>query len=210
MVVEIMDTTLRDGEQTQGVSYTPLEKLHVAKLRLKDLKVDRIEVSSARVSTGEFEAIKQITEWARHNNFQRKVEVLGFVDGDLSIKWIDEAGGKVINLLCKGSLRHLEKQLRKTPEQHVTEIKEIIKKAASRDMQVNIYLEDWSNGMISSEKYVYYMLNSLKNEKIEIQRKEKKAVVLSFGQWLWKLEDKTKVYEFMIEYAQQKNLVLEK
>jgi (R)-citramalate synthase len=167
MVVEIMDTTLRDGEQTQGVSYTPIEKLHVAKLLLKDLKVDRIEVSSARVSTGEFEAVKQITEWARHNNLQRKVEVLGFVDGDLSLKWINDAGGKVINLLCKGSLRHLEKQLRKTPEEHATEIKEIIKKAASRDMQVNIYLEDWSNGMISSEKYVYYMLDSLKNEKIE-------------------------------------------
>ena len=50
----------------------------------------------------------------------------------------------------------------------------------------------------------------LSNKKIEIQRKEKKAVVLPFGEWLWKLEDKTKVYEFMIEYAQQKNLVLEK
>ena len=50
----------------------------------------------------------------------------------------------------------------------------------------------------------------LRNKKIEIQRKEKKAVVLLFGEWLWKLEDKTKVYEFMIEYAQQKNLVLEK
>ena len=52
-----MDTTLRDGEQTQGVSYSPLEKLHIAKLLLKDLKVDRIEVASARVSTGEFEAL---------------------------------------------------------------------------------------------------------------------------------------------------------
>ena len=50
----------------------------------------------------------------------------------------------------------------------------------------------------------------LRNKKIEIRRKEKKAVVLPFGEWLWKLEDKTKVYEFMIEYAQQKNLVLEK
>jgi D-citramalate synthase len=58
MRVEIMDTTLRDGEQTQGVSYSPLEKLHVAKLLLKDLRVDRIEVASARVSSGEFEAIK--------------------------------------------------------------------------------------------------------------------------------------------------------
>ena len=50
MRIEIMDTTLRDGEQTQGVSYSPFEKLHLAKLLLKDLKVDRIEVASARVS----------------------------------------------------------------------------------------------------------------------------------------------------------------
>ena len=167
MRVEIMDTTLRDGEQTQGVSYSPLEKLHIAKLLLKDLKVDRIEVASARVSTGEFEAIRQITEWARHNNLHRKVEVLGFVDGDISLNWINDAGGKVINLLCKGSLRHLEKQLRKTPEKHVSDIKEIIRKAEALDMQVNIYLEDWSNGMIHSEEYVFYMLDSLKDENIQ-------------------------------------------
>jgi len=167
MKVEIMDTTLRDGEQTQGVSYSPLEKLHIAKLLLKDLKVDRIEVASARVSSGEFEAIRQITEWARHNNLHNKVEVLGFVDGDVSLNWIRDAGGKVINLLCKGSLRHLEKQLRKTPEKHVADIREIIRKAESADMQVNIYLEDWSNGMIYSEEYVLFMLDSLKDDHIE-------------------------------------------
>jgi len=167
MRIEIMDTTLRDGEQTQGVSYTPLEKLHVAKLLLKDLKVDRIEVSSARVSSGEFEAVRQITEWAHNNNLHSKVEVLGFVDGDISLNWIKDAGGKVINLLCKGSLRHLEKQLRKTPDRHASDIKEIVRKAVLADMQVNIYLEDWSNGMIHSEDYVFYMLDSLKDEKIE-------------------------------------------
>ncbi len=162
-----MDTTLRDGEQTQGVSYSPLEKLHIARLLLKDLKVDRIEVASARVSSGEFEAIKQITGWALNNNLLRKVEVLGFVDGEVSLNWINDAGGKVINLLCKGSLRHLEKQLRKTPEKHVSDIKEIIRKAESLDMQVNIYLEDWSNGMIHSEDYVLYMIDYLKDERIE-------------------------------------------
>jgi D-citramalate synthase len=166
MRIEIMDTTLRDGEQTQGVSYSPLEKLHIATLLLKDVRVDRIEVASARVSSGEFEALRKITEWARQNNLQQKVEVLGFVDGEVSIDWIHNAGGKVINLLCKGSLRHLEKQLRKTPEQHVTDIKSIIKKAEELDMQVNIYLEDWSNGMINSEDYVFYMLDNLKDERI--------------------------------------------
>ena len=167
MRVEIMDTTLRDGEQTQGVSYSPVEKLHIAKLLLKDLKVDRIEVASARVSTGEFEAIRQITDWARQNNLHRKVEVLGFVDGEVSLNWINDAGGKVINLLCKGSLRHLEKQLCKTPEQHINDIKEIIRKTESLDMQINIYLEDWSNGMIHSEEYVIYFLDSLKNENVK-------------------------------------------
>jgi len=167
MRVEIMDTTLRDGEQTQGVSYTPLEKLHIAKLLLRDLKVDRIEVASARVSSGEFEALSKITEWARHNNLHRKVEVLGFVDGEISLNWINDAGGKVNNLLCKGSLRHLEKQLRKTPEQHVNDIKGIIRKAEAREMEVNIYLEDWSNGMINSEEYVFFMLDSLQDEDIK-------------------------------------------
>jgi len=166
MKIEIMDTTLRDGEQTQGVSYSPLEKLQIASILLKDVKVDRIEVASARVSSGEFEALRKITEWARQNNIQRKVEVLGFVDGNVSLNWIHDAGGKVINLLCKGSLRHLEKQLRKTPEQHVNDIREIIARAEKLDIQVNIYLEDWSNGMIHSEDYVYYMIDNLKNETI--------------------------------------------
>ncbi len=161
-----MDTTLRDGEQTQGVSYSPLEKLHVAKLLLKEVQVDRIEIASARVSKGEFEALNRITEWARHNNLHRKVEVLGFVDGDVSLNWINDAGGKVDNLLCKGSLRHLEKQLRKTPEQHVADIKKIINKATSLDMEVNIYLEDWSNGMINSPDYVFFLIDSLRNENI--------------------------------------------
>jgi hypothetical protein len=50
----------------------------------------------------------------------------------------------------------------------------------------------------------------LRNKKIEIRRKVKKAVVLPLEEWIWKLEDKTKVYEFMIAYARLKNLILEK
>ncbi|MEZ4282573.1 MAG: hypothetical protein R3F21_23470 [Myxococcota bacterium] len=51
-----MDTTLRDGEQTANVSYTPIEKLQLARMLLADLEVDRIEVASIRVSVGEMEA----------------------------------------------------------------------------------------------------------------------------------------------------------
>ena len=106
MKVLIMDTTLRDGEQTSGVSFTDSEKLNIARLLLEDLKVDRIEIASAMVSEGEFKGSQRILGWAAENGFLEQVEVLGFVDGDRSLNWIDEAGGKVINLLCKGSRKH--------------------------------------------------------------------------------------------------------
>ena len=48
-----MDTTLRDGEQTPGVSFTPEEKLHLARTLLTRAKIDRLEIGSARVSAGE-------------------------------------------------------------------------------------------------------------------------------------------------------------
>ena len=80
MTIELMDTTLRDGEQTTGVSFNDAEKLTMAHILLQELKVDRIEVASARVSEGEFRAVKKISEWATKNNLLDKIEVLGFVD----------------------------------------------------------------------------------------------------------------------------------
>jgi len=166
MKIAIMDTTLRDGEQTSGVSFNDAEKLNIAKLLLEELKIDRIEIASARVSQGEFQAVKKISEWATKTNFIDKIEVLGFVDGKVSIDWIDQAGCRVINLLTKGSLKHLEGQLKKTPDQHVKDIKKSISYAHSKNINVNIYLEDWSNGMKNSPEYVFYLLDSLKDEKI--------------------------------------------
>lgn len=166
-VIEIMDTTLRDGEQTLGVSFTSQEKLHVAKLLIKELSVDRIEVASARVSDGERKGVIAITDWAARSGNIDKIEVLGFVDGGVSLCWIKEAGGVVINLLTKGSLKHCQYQLRKTPEQHFNDIKRDIAIATAMGIRVNIYLEDWSNGMISSPEYVTDMLDALKDEAIE-------------------------------------------
>jgi len=165
--MEVMDTTLRDGEQTRGISFSPLEKLHLASLLLNEVGVDRIEIASARVSKGEFEAAQKIAEWAGEKGFIEKIEILGFVDGDISLNWINKAGLKVVNLLCKGSLRHVEKQLRKSPEQHVSDIKEVIRIAEKKGIKVNMYLEDWSNGMIHSPDYVFFMIDSLKGEKIQ-------------------------------------------
>jgi D-citramalate synthase len=165
--IEIMDTTLRDGEQTSGVSFSASEKLTIAQLLLTELKVDRIEVASARVSEGEFQAVKKITEWAETNGFINQVEVLTFVDDSTSVKWMLHAGAKVMNLLTKGSLNHLTHQLKKTPAQHFADVADIIALANKKGLQCNVYLEDWSNGMRHSKSYVLQYLDFLAHQPIK-------------------------------------------
>ncbi len=161
--MEILDTTLRDGEQTAGVSFAAHEKLGIARLLINDLGIDRMEIASARVSEGEFEAVKSIVDWAKGHGSLDKLEVLGFVDGTLSLDWIERTGCRVMNLLCKGSYKHVTKQLNKTPEQHIEEITAVVQEAARRGIDVNIYLEDWSNGMIDSAEYVFQLIDGLKH-----------------------------------------------
>ena len=165
--IEIMDTTLRDGEQTSTVSFSAFEKLTLAKLLLEELKVDRIEIASARVSDGEFNAVKQITEWAQEKGFLNKIEVLTFVDGGISLEWMSKAGAKVQNLLTKGSLNHLTHQLKKTPEQHFQDIENTLKQAQSKGIQTNVYLEDWSNGMRNDPDYVYQYLDFIQTQAVK-------------------------------------------
>ena len=161
-----MDTTLRDGEQTSGVSFSVSEKLTLAKLLLEELKVDRIEIASARVSKGEFDAVKRITAWANEVGLLSQVEILTFVDKGTSIKWMQEAGAKVQNLLTKGSVNHLTYQLKQTPEQHFKNIGENIALAEKKGIQTNVYLEDWSNGMRNSPEYVFAFLDFLSTQNI--------------------------------------------
>ncbi|WP_298778106.1 alpha-isopropylmalate synthase regulatory domain-containing protein [uncultured Polaribacter sp.] len=165
--IEIMDTTLRDGEQTSGVSFSVSEKLTIAKLLLEELKVDRLEIASARVSKGELEAVQKITNWASENNLLEKIEVLTFVDGGKSIDWMLSSGAKVQNLLTKGSLNHLTHQLKKTPAEHFSDIKANIELAAKNNIKTNVYLEDWSNGMRNSKEYVFEYLDFLTTQNIE-------------------------------------------
>ncbi len=162
-MIEIMDTTLRDGEQTSGVSFASNEKLSIAQVLLGELGVNRLEIASARVSDGEYDAVKRISQWAQRTGNIDKLEVLGFVDGETSLNWIQHAGCKVVNLLCKGSYKHVTEQLRKTSEQHLEDISRVIAKAQEKGIAVNIYLEDWSNGIKNSPEYVFRVMDGLKH-----------------------------------------------
>ena len=165
--IVLMDTTLRDGEQTQGVSFSPEEKVGIARALLHTLKVDRIEVASAGVSHGEKEAVTRIHNWAKDHGFLDRVEVLGFTDHHRSVDWVVGAGGRVMNLLTKGSEKHCREQLRKSLSQHLTDIEQTVGYAQENDLLVNVYLEDWSNGYRDSPEYVYKMVEALRDEGVE-------------------------------------------
>ena len=164
--IQLMDTTLRDGEQTHGVSFSPAEKVNIAKALLQLLKVDRIEVASARVSDGELEAVANINQWAQEHGLAERIEVLGFVDHKKSVDWILQAQGRVINLLTKGSEKHCREQLGKSLDQHVAEILQTVAYAKEKGLIINVYLEDWSNGYRDSRDYVYSMMDQLKGSGI--------------------------------------------
>src|SRR5690606_4093542 len=122
--------------------------------------------ASARVSQGEFDAVKAVTDWARQYDCIDRIEVLSFVDNGTSISWLQEAGVAVQNLLTKGSLNHLTYQLRKKPAQHFSEIAAVIELAKARGIATNVYLEDWSNGMRHSRNYVWEYLDFLSQQPV--------------------------------------------
>lgn len=158
-----MDTTLRDGEQMQNVSYTSEEKLTLAKVLLTEVRIDRLELTSARVSEGEKYTMRKIVEWANTVNLVDRLEILGFLDGDKSIQWAKSVGIQRINLLTKGSYKHCTEQLRKTPEQHLQDIQANVQRAYEAGIEMNVYLEDFSNGIKNSPDYVYQLIEVLIN-----------------------------------------------
>jgi len=167
-VIEIMDTTLRDGQQMPGSCYTTQEKFEIAKFLLDRVGVDRIEVASALTSEGERRSLQTIMEWAEENGFSEKVEALGFVDNNKSVEWISSTGCRVLNLLCKGSEAHCTIQLRQTVWEHIENIRNTVNIAVCRGMRVNVYLEDWSRGVAGDwHGYVQPLVRALSAMKID-------------------------------------------
>lgn len=161
--ISIMDTTLRDGEQTHGVSISGQEKLVIAQKLLKEVGVDRVEVASCRVSEGEQLSLRKIMDWANREGFVDRVEVLSFVDHTASVDWLVAAGCRRMNLLTKGSLRHCKFQLKKTLAEHLADILKTVQYAKQKGVTPSIYLEDWSNGIQQSPEYVWEMLDAIKD-----------------------------------------------
>jgi D-citramalate synthase len=165
--IAVMDTTLRDGEQTPDVAYFPAEKLQLARLMLTEVGIDRIEIASTRVSEGEREAARLVVDWARKKRMLARIEMLGYCDGSASVNWIAGTGGRVLNLLVKGSERHCRVQLGLEPDEHRKEVARTFRAAKRKRLKVNAWLEDWSNGVRDSYDYVFSMVQLLRELGVE-------------------------------------------
>ncbi len=165
--VEVMDTTLRDGEQTPEVAYTPEEKLQLARMLLADVGVDRIEIAGTRVSEGERDAARRICRWAKRNGTLMRIEMLGYCDGQKSVDWLRDTGGRVMNVLVKGSEKHCIGQLRMSPEAHRKKVAETLSYARERRVRTSVYLEDWSRGVKDSPDYVFAMMRTLSEHRVD-------------------------------------------
>lgn len=134
--VKILDTTLRDGEQTPGVSLTPENKLRIAQ-RLDELGVDIIEAGFAAVSEGELESVKLIAEAGL------KAEICSCSRGTKGdIDAVAKAGADSIHLVIPTSDIHIDWKLKKTRDQVLKITEDCVKHAKSYGLVVELSAED--------------------------------------------------------------------
>ncbi len=136
MRIRIFDTTLRDGEQTIGVSLSPDQKLAIAK-KLDTLGVDAIEAGFPVISAGEFKAVKMITAEGL------SCEIAGLTrtiknDIDAAV----DAGLNYIHTFIATSDIHLQYKLKMTREQALEKAIEAVEYGKSRGLQVEFSAED--------------------------------------------------------------------
>ena len=136
MKVRVFDTTLRDGEQTPGVSLSPEKKLNIAK-KLDELGIDAIETGFPVISDGEREAVKMIA------NANLKAELCGLArtnkkDIDAAI----DCGLNYIHTFIATSDIHLEYKLKMTRDEALSKAIEAVEYGKSRGLQVEFSAED--------------------------------------------------------------------
>jgi len=134
--VRIFDTTLRDGEQTPGVSITPEQKVQIA-IKLDKLGIDTIEAGFPIVSNGEMQAIKRI------NKEGLNAEICGLArtinsDIDSALK----CDLKYIHTFIATSDIHLKYKLKMTRDQVLEKAVSAVEYAKKHGMHVEFSAED--------------------------------------------------------------------
>ncbi len=130
--VRIFDTTLRDGEQAPGCTMTLEEKLEVAR-QLARLGVDIIEAGFPAASPGDWAAVHEIAREVGSPDGPVSAALARANRDDIEKAWsaIQPAAKKRIHTFMSTSDIHLEHQFRKTREQCLELIREMVSFARS-------------------------------------------------------------------------------
>jgi len=158
--VFILDTTLRDGEQTPGVSLTPEDKLKIA-FKLEEIGVDFIEAGFAATSKGEFKALKLISEQGL------KAEIYSFsrcVKSDIDLA--ADSGVDGITLTMPTSDIHLNYKLNKNKQFVIESIENCIDYAKGRGLIIEFLAEDGSRSDLDFLKSVFMKAVECKADRI--------------------------------------------
>ncbi len=125
--IVIFDTTLRDGEQSAGVSMSVEDKIKIAEL-LDSMKVDVIEAGFPFASQGDFESVKKVSETAK-NSIICGLARAQSSDIDIAGKALKKARSPRIHTFISTSDLHMKYKLRMTREDVISSIKSSIKRA---------------------------------------------------------------------------------
>ena len=154
--VRIFDTTLRDGEQAAGVSFSAEEKLQIAKL-LERMGVDCIEAGFAAASPADFDAVNRI---AREVRGTQVASLCRAVPNDVDQGWeaIRDAEDPRIHVFLSSSDIHIAHQLRKDRESVLQQAREMVARAKQYTSDVEFSPMDATR---SDEDFVRRMLREV-------------------------------------------------
>jgi 2-isopropylmalate synthase len=138
----IFDTTLRDGEQSPGISLSAREKLEIAE-QLARLGVDVIEAGFPITSPGDFEAVRTIAEKVKGPVIAGLARA---IDADIDRAWeaVKVAEKPRIHTFLATSDIHIEKKLKKSRQEVLRMIEHAVKRARSYCPDVEFSPEDAS------------------------------------------------------------------
>lgn len=134
----MLDTTLRDGEQTPGVSLTPEEKLWIAR-KLDAMGVDTVEAGSVATSEGEREAIAKVADEGLDAEVASYCRAL-----PEDVEGAAECGVDAIHLVLPSSETHIETKLGKTTEEILEMAVDSTELAKDHGLVVELSAEDAS------------------------------------------------------------------
>ncbi len=134
----LVDTTLRDGEQTAGVVFSNREKLRIAKM-LNNLGVHQIEAGIPIMGGDEKEAIKQMVSYNLDSS------IMAWSRANIEdVKQSLECGVDAVAISISTSDIHIAHKLRTTREQVLENMTKAVEYAAKNNLYISVNAEDAS------------------------------------------------------------------